>query len=108
MNHADTRCNQLASCASSGVYYDVPPPPEPSKCGSLNLPPMPDGTPSAYFAAGGGCVVVDRLHRRMYDGPRCAAENGDMSALTDACEIRPLGLLDEEEEVHLLNLASPR
>jgi hypothetical protein len=97
----EAQIRQLAACSSSGVYYDVPPPATSARCGTLNLrlPPLADGTPSAYFASGGGCVLVDRLHRRMYDGPRCAGGSGELSdwnTLSAACELKPLSLLSEQ------------
>jgi hypothetical protein len=65
----EAKIRQLAACDALGIYFDVEPQQIGGSCGAL----PPGG--NFYFAAGGACVLVDRVNRIMYDGPMCA-KNG--------------------------------
>ena len=88
----EAKIRQLASCASMGIYYDIRPTATASaatekECGIS----LPKNDPSSYFAAGGGCVLVDQIKRRMYDGPLCQMlKEKDKHYQNDAaCELKP-------------------
>lgn len=85
----EAKIRQLASCASMGVFYDLPHH-DTDDLAIKNQCGDPD-EPSSYFAAGGGCVLVDQKKRRMYDGPLCKMlREKDKNYKNDAaCELKP-------------------
>ena len=98
----EAKIRHLARCSMAGAFYDMAPPTTIShdnRCGlTLMLPTILANTlpmPQAYVAPT-SCVVVDRVHRKMYDGPLCAQIAGrsgntllSWDDLSDQCLLNP-------------------
>ena len=90
------KATDLAACQMAGMYYDGVPPPSgwaalaEARCGLRLLLPTASG--GRYYIAPQGCVLVDRVARRMYDARLCAMGGAGVllvTQITEACALSP-------------------